>query len=110
MNLNSEQANAITSAVWLVGLGILLTTGFWWPGILFLIGAGAIAQGFVNGRGWASLQLGVWTIGLGFVFLSRFFLLGLFVVIAVSGLLNAFVKPPGFSTKPPADPSLRDDL
>ena len=48
MRLTTQQANAITGAVWLVGLGILLVTGFWWPGILFLVGVGSVAQGLVG--------------------------------------------------------------
>lgn len=44
----APQAQAVQSAVWLIGLGILFLTGWWWPGILIVIGAsmvvGALAQ------------------------------------------------------------------
>jgi hypothetical protein len=111
VKLTSEQANAITSAVWLVGLGILISTGWWWPGILFVIGAGSIAQGFVDGRGWYSLQSGLWTIGFGIWALVGFGygLLFLFTMIALSGLFGAFFKPSPFEKKPKADQSLVDD-
>ncbi len=108
MKLTSEQAGAITSAVWLVGLGILITTGYWWPGILFLIGAGSIAQGFVEGRGWYSFQGSLWLIGIGFLFLFHFTILALFILIAISGLVGAFCKPSPFDKKPKPDPSLDD--
>lgn len=44
----ASQVQAVQSAVWLIGLGILFLTGWWWPGILIVIGAsmvvGALAQ------------------------------------------------------------------
>ncbi len=33
MKLTTEQADAIISAIWLVGMGILIVTGWWWPGM-----------------------------------------------------------------------------
>jgi hypothetical protein len=109
VKLTSEQANAITSAVWLVGIGILITTGYWWPGLLFLLGAGSIAQGFVEGRGWYSIQCGLWAIGLGFVFVFKFTLLGLFILVAIGWLFTAFAKPSPFEKKPEPDQTLVDD-
>lgn len=42
-------AAEVQSAVWLIGLGLLWLTGWWWPGILIVIGvsmvAGAMARG-----------------------------------------------------------------
>lgn len=29
---------SVQSGIWLIGIGILLLTGFWWPGILILAG------------------------------------------------------------------------
>ena len=28
----------MTGGIWLIGLGVLFATGYWWPGILFLVG------------------------------------------------------------------------
>ena len=109
MFLTAKQADAITSSVWLIGIGILITTGYWWPGILFLIGAGSIAQSFVEGRGWYSIQAGFWTIGVGIWALFNWNLLVLFLLIALSTLMGAFVKPSPFDKKPQVDPALHDD-
>lgn len=42
------QAEAVQSAIWLIGLGVLFLTGWWWPGILILVGLssvlGAVAE------------------------------------------------------------------
>ena len=110
MRLTSQQANAITSAVLLVGIGILFTTGYWWPGIMFLIGTSAIVQGLVAGRGWYSLQAGLWSIGIGVWALVGYGLLVLLVVIALSGLIAAFFKPPILKAKPSAGPELNEGL
>jgi hypothetical protein len=108
VKLNAQQANAITSAIWLVGIGILIVTGWWWPGIMFLIGVGSIVQGLVAGRGWYALQGGLWTIGIGVWALTSYSILTLFILIALSGLFSAFCKPPFMGTKPAPDPSLDD--
>ena len=72
------------------------------------IGVGSIAQAFVAGRGWYSLQCGVWTIGFGCWALTGFNILVLFILIALSGLFGAFAKPSPFGEKPKPDPSLDD--
>jgi hypothetical protein len=106
--LNQYQANAVTSAVLLVGLGILIVTGWWWPGIMFLIGICSILQGFVGGRGWYAWQWGLWAIGIGVWVLASHSILVLFILIALSGLVGAFCRPPMFSGKPAPDRSLHD--
>ena len=47
--VSGQRANEISGAIWLIGLGILFVTGYWWPGILIVIGAGSIAQGLAEG-------------------------------------------------------------
>ncbi len=110
MGLDTRQANAITSAIWLVGIGVLIVTGWWWPGIMFLIGLGAIVEGFARGRGWYALQGSLWTIGIGVWALTRYNILALFILIALSGLAGAFLRPPWREAKPAPDPSLDDGI
>lgn len=110
VSLNHRQANAITSAVWLVGIGLLIVTGWWWPGIMFLIGLSAIAQGFVGGHDWYALNGGLWSIGIGVWAATSYNILVLFVLIALSGLAGAFLKPPFSGRKPLPDPALDDQI
>ena len=35
---------ALSSAIWLIGIGVLMLTGDWWPGILFLVGLSMIVE------------------------------------------------------------------
>ena len=44
---SSARANEIYTAIWLIGLGILFWTGYWWPGILILIGATMLVRAFL---------------------------------------------------------------
>ena len=44
---NSARANEIYAAIWLIGLGILFWTGYFWPGILILIGATMLVRAFL---------------------------------------------------------------
>jgi hypothetical protein len=110
MNLTPHQANAITSALWLVGIGVLIVTGWWWPGIMFVVGVTSIAQGLVAGRGWYALQAGLWTIGIGVWALASFNMLVFFCLVALSVLAGAFLRPPMLARKPKPDPSLEDGL
>ena len=39
----SPAAQAVQSAIWMIGLGILFLTGKWWPGIMIVIGVSMVA-------------------------------------------------------------------
>ena len=108
MYLDQRRASAIISATWLFGLAALFATGYWWPGVMFLIGATSIIEGFVRGQGWYALQAGLWAIGIGVWAAFDFSLVVLFVVLGCSVLLGAFVRPPWPKPKPAptGDPSL----
>jgi hypothetical protein len=38
----------IHTAVWLIGLAILFWKGWWWPGILILVGISALVEGVIQ--------------------------------------------------------------
>lgn len=38
---------SVQSGIWLIGIGILLLTGYWWPGILILIGLSMLANAMI---------------------------------------------------------------
>jgi hypothetical protein len=101
----SERANAVTGGIWLIGLGILFATKFWWPGILFLAGITAIVQGSARGAGWAPLHGGLWLILIACWAMMRFSLVVMFVALGVYVIIAALIKPSPFQ-KPYADRSL----
>ncbi len=102
MRLNSQQANALTGGIWLIGFGILFATRFWWPGIMFLIGISAIVQGFVQDRGWYAIHGGYWAILIGVWAAMKFNIAIFFIGIGVYVILSAFLKP-SFLRKPHVD-------
>ncbi len=40
--------HTIGTAIWLIGLGILFYTGYWWPGIIILIGVSMVVNSLVS--------------------------------------------------------------
>ena len=100
MYINNRQANAISRAVFLIGLGVLFYTRFWWPGILFLLGTTGLVQGLVRGRGWYAFQASFWLFAIGFLALFHFGLPLLFVCLGVGVLINAFARPSIVKRKP----------
>jgi len=50
--MNSERSNQVFGGVFLIGLAILFLTGFWWPGIMFVIGAAILARTYSEGKDW----------------------------------------------------------
>ncbi len=45
-----RRASAISGGIFLISLGILLYTGWWWPGIMFAIGLAAGAELVFRGK------------------------------------------------------------
>jgi hypothetical protein len=45
-----SQASAISGGIFLISLGVLIITGWWWPGILIAIGLAGGAEQIFRGR------------------------------------------------------------
>ncbi|MBC8507765.1 MAG: hypothetical protein H8D34_23100 [Chloroflexi bacterium] len=62
-----RKGDAISGGILLIGLGVLLFTGWWWPGIMFVVGlssgAGLIFRG-KTAQGVGTLAL-LWSIPIG---------------------------------------------
>jgi hypothetical protein len=100
-----ERANAVTGGIWLIGFGVLFATGYWWPGILLLIGVTAIVEGSARGAGWQSIHGGIWALLFAAWALTGFDLTILFVSLGVYAIIAALLKPYPFK-KPYVDQSL----
>lgn len=106
MAMDHTRANELSGGVFLLGLGILFFTGFWWPGIMFVIGATAVVQGFARGQGWYALQSGIWTVAIGIWALFHFNIAILLAALGLSMVISAFIRPPMFEKKPVVDNTL----
>lgn len=96
-----QRSNEISTGVFLIGLAILFITGYWWPGIMFVIGIASIAQALGEGKTWYAAQGGLWAIGIGLVFAVGFSLPLLLIIIGVSMILGYRFKPPAFDEEKP---------
>lgn len=47
---NKRHNSSISSGIFLIGLGILIYTGWWWPGIMFVIGLASGAELVFRGK------------------------------------------------------------
>ncbi len=87
--ISKERSDQIAGGVFLVGLGLLFTNVLpFWPGILFVIGASAMARGMAEGQAWYNVSGGLWMIGLGLVFLLGFSWPVLLILIGVTMLFG----------------------
>lgn len=91
---SKQRADQIAGGVTLIGVALLFATGYWWPGVLFVGGASALARGLAEGREWYSVQGALWMIGIGLVFALGFSLPLLLIVVGLSMLLGYQFRPP----------------
>ncbi len=64
----NEKASQVGTGVFFVGLGLLFFTGWWWPGIMFVIAASMLAGTIAAGESWTAATGALWLIGIGVVF------------------------------------------
>jgi len=98
-SVKKRQAGAISGGIFFISLGVLLFTGWWWPGIMFAIGLSAGAALIFRGLMWRgigtmafffAIPIGVWVIQsteIPWSIVGPFVLIGIGVII----LVKAFV-------------------
>jgi hypothetical protein len=65
--VTKRKADAISNGAFLIGLGILLFTNAWWPGILLVLWTSLFLRQYLTGRFYDA-------------FMSTFILIGLFII------------------------------
>ena len=65
--LSKKKADAISNGIFLVGLGVLVYTAAWWPGILLVLWATLATRQFLTGRIYDLVITTVLLVGLFFV-------------------------------------------
>ncbi|OQY43346.1 MAG: hypothetical protein B6242_14830 [Anaerolineaceae bacterium 4572_78] len=56
----SEKANAVSTGVLLIGIGMLILTGWWWPGIMLVLGLSGATRLLIRGM----FRQAIWTFAL----------------------------------------------
>ena len=92
MNQRTSKNDQTFAGVFLIGMAILFLTGWWWPGILFVIGVAMAVRAVNEGRSWTDDRNALVMLGLGVVFLLLDFLgdfgsIWPFMLIAVGAYL-----------------------
>lgn len=94
MSFSEERAHQLSGGVFMIGLAMLFLTGYWFPGILFVLAATSFVEGMAQGRRWYTMQGAMWLAGIGLVFQIGFSLPLLFLLIGASTIMGAIFKPP----------------
>jgi hypothetical protein len=63
-----ENAAQVSGGVFLIGLGLLFLTGWWWPGIMFVSAASIMARTMAEGKPLSHATGAFWLIGIGVLF------------------------------------------
>ncbi|MEZ4668777.1 MAG: hypothetical protein R3E39_12770 [Anaerolineae bacterium] len=65
---DKQNADRVGGGVFLIGLGIIAIFNYWWPGIMFAIGAMLITKGVVSGQRLENLTGAFVVIAIGAIF------------------------------------------
>jgi len=92
--MTEKRSSEILGGTFLIGLAILFLTGWWWPGIMYVIGIALIARTVSEGRNWTDERAGLISIGIG-VFFTALRLLSVVInwwplILVVLGLYLLF--------------------
>ncbi|NCF67155.1 MAG: hypothetical protein GWP61_14360 [Chloroflexi bacterium] len=90
-----RQASAISGGIFLISLGVLFVTGWWWPGIMVAIGLASGAELVFRGKVWSGIGSLLFFCGIAVVVelmratdiswtvIAAFILIGIGVIILV---------------------------
>jgi hypothetical protein len=77
--------HSIQTGIWLLGIAILAISGWWWPGIMFVIAASALAGG--------SFQGFLWTAGIGVIAWLNWWWPGMLILAGLGMFFSRGQKP-----------------
>jgi len=93
-----RMAGAISGGIFLISLGVLIITGWWWPGIMVALGLSSGAALIFRGKIWRGIGSLVFFIGIAVavelirstdfsgVMIGAFILIGVGVIVLVKAL------------------------
>ena len=113
-----RMAGAISGGIFLISLGVLLVTGWWWPGIMVALGLasgaalifrGKILGGIVSLVFFCGIAVAVeliWTTDVSGVVIGAFILVGIGVIVLVKALFfrEEYLRKTIMNQKAPAYP------
>ena len=94
-----RQGDAISGGIFLISLGVLIVTGWWWPGIMFALGLssgaglifrGKIWQGILSLAFFCSIPIAIWIIqetNIPWTLVGAMVLIGIGVIVLVKAFI-----------------------
>lgn len=67
--ISKDRADQIFGGIFLIGLAVLFATGWWFPGILFVVGAASLGRTYADGKSLSENNGALITIAIGGIFL-----------------------------------------
>ena len=89
----SSMGGGITGGLFLIGLAVLALTGWWWPGILVLIGITSLAGSLLSGQLWLGLQGALWMFGIALIVITNFWWPGILLLAGISAIIATLLRP-----------------
>jgi hypothetical protein len=84
----------MSGGLFLIGLAVLAVTGWWWPGILVLIGFASLIGSLAAGKSfWAGIQGSLWMFGIAVLAVTGWWWPGILVLVGLSAILGSIVRP-----------------
>jgi hypothetical protein len=94
--LFSVEWGGVIGGIWLIGIAVLAITGWWWPGIMVLIGLSALVSGFEAGdnpaQRWAGIQGAIWMFGIAVIALFNWWWPGILILVGLSAITGAISR------------------
>lgn len=90
---SSSVGNGISGGLFLIGIAVLAMTGWWWPGILVVIGITSLAGSFLSGRPWLGLQGALWMFGIAALAITNFWWPGILLLVGISAIIGTLMRP-----------------
>jgi Double zinc ribbon len=92
----SVEWSGIMGGIWLIGIAVLAVTGWWWPGIMVLIGISALVDGLQTGdtweQRWGGIQGAIWMFGIAVLAVTGWWWPGIMVLVGLSAILGAISR------------------
>lgn len=77
----------------LIGLGVLAITGWWWPGIMVVLGISALLGSTAAGQPWAGVQGAFWMFGIALLAITGWWWPGILILVGLSFIFGAAWRP-----------------
>jgi hypothetical protein len=92
----SVEWGGVIGGIWLIGIAVLTVTGWWWPGIMVLLGLSALVSGLEAGgnraQRSAAFQGAIWMFGIALIALFNWWWPGMLVLAGLSAIIGAISR------------------